>query len=33
MCRHFMGKPGLKIPLEKPRKRWEVNIKINLKEG
>jgi hypothetical protein len=27
-----MGKPEGKIPLERPRRRWEDNIKMDLKE-
>ena len=28
-----MGKPDGKRPLGRPRRRWEVNIKMNLQEG
>jgi hypothetical protein len=28
----LFGKPEGKRPLGKPRRRWEVNIKMNLKE-
>jgi hypothetical protein len=31
-CRVFMGKPEGKRPLERSRRRWENNIKINLRE-
>ena len=27
-----MGKPEGKRPLERPRRRWEVNIKMDLQE-
>jgi hypothetical protein len=27
-----LGKPGGKRPLEKPRRRWEDNIKIDVRE-
>jgi hypothetical protein len=27
-----MGKPEGRRPLEKPRRRWEDNIKMNLRE-
>jgi hypothetical protein len=30
--RIFVGKPEGKRPLERPRRRWEDNIKINLRE-
>jgi hypothetical protein len=30
--RVFMGKPEGKRPLEKSRRRWEDNIKMDLKE-
>ena len=30
--RVLVGKPERKRPLGKPRRRWEDNIKINLKE-
>ena len=30
--RAFMGKPGGKKPLGRPRHRWEDNIKMNLRE-
>jgi hypothetical protein len=32
MCRNFVGNPEGKIPLEKPRRRWENNIKMVLRE-
>jgi hypothetical protein len=28
----FVGKPGGKSPIGRPRRRWEDNIKINLRE-
>ena len=28
-----MGKPEGKRPLERPRRRWEDNIKMDLQEG
>jgi hypothetical protein len=30
--RILVGKPGRKRPLGKPRRRWEDNIKIDLRE-
>jgi hypothetical protein len=30
-CRVFVGKPEGKSPLERPRRRWEDNIKMELK--
>jgi hypothetical protein len=30
--RVFVGKPGGKRPLGKPRRRWEDNIKMDLQE-
>jgi hypothetical protein len=30
--RFLMGKPEGKIPLGRPRRRWEDNIKMDLKE-
>jgi len=31
-CRVLVGRPEGKRPLEKSRRRWEGNIKIDLKE-
>jgi hypothetical protein len=31
--RILVGKPGGKIPLGRPRRRWVDNIKIDLREG
>ena len=31
-CRVLVGKPDRKIPLGRPRRRWEANIKIDLQE-
>jgi hypothetical protein len=31
-CRIFVEKPEGKIPLGRPRLRWEYNIKMNLRE-
>ena len=31
-CRDLVGKPESKRPLERPRRRWEDNIKMNLTE-
>jgi hypothetical protein len=31
-CRTLMGKPERKRPLERPRRRWVENIKMNLRE-
>jgi hypothetical protein len=28
----LVGKPELKRPLERPRRRWEYNIKMDLQE-
>jgi len=28
----FVGKPEVKIPLGRPRRRWEDNIKMDLQE-
>jgi hypothetical protein len=30
--KHLVGKPGGKKPLWRDRRRWEDNIKINLRE-
>ena len=30
--RVFVGKPGGKRPLERPRRRWEDNIRMDLRE-
>jgi hypothetical protein len=30
--RGFVGKPDVKRPLERPRHRWDGNIKIDLEE-
>jgi hypothetical protein len=30
--RALVGKPEGRIPLERPRRRWEDNIKIDLRE-
>jgi hypothetical protein len=32
LCRVLVGKPEGKRPLERPRRRWEDNIKMNLQE-
>jgi len=32
MYRVLMGKPGGKRPIERPRRRWEDNIKMDLQE-
>ena len=32
LYRVLMGKPGGKRPLERPRRRWEDNIKMDLQE-
>jgi hypothetical protein len=32
MCRILVGKPGMRRPLERPRFRWEDNIKMDLRE-
>ena len=31
--RALVGRPEEKIPLERPRRGWECNIKMDLKEG
>jgi hypothetical protein len=31
-CTQFVGKPEGKRPLERHRSRWQVNIKIDLRE-
>jgi hypothetical protein len=31
-CRILVGKPEGKIPLERPRRRWVHNIKMDLRE-
>jgi hypothetical protein len=31
-CRASMGKPEGRRPLERPRRRWEDNIKMDLRE-
>jgi len=31
-CRFLVWKPEGKRPLGRPRRRWEVNIKLNLQE-
>jgi hypothetical protein len=31
-CRDLVGKPEGRRPLERPRRRWEDNIKIDLRE-
>jgi hypothetical protein len=31
-CRILVGKPGGNRPLERPRRRWEDNIKMDLRE-
>jgi hypothetical protein len=31
-CRILVGKPERKKPLERPRRRWEDNIKMNLRD-
>jgi hypothetical protein len=30
--RVLMGKPKVKSPLGRPRRRWEVNIKVDIQE-
>jgi hypothetical protein len=30
--RVLVGKPGLKRPLARPRRRWEDNIKMDIRE-
>jgi hypothetical protein len=32
VCRIFVGKPEGKRPLERPRRRWEDGIKMDLSE-
>ena len=32
MYRVLVGKPGGRRPLGRPRRRWEVNIKMDLQE-
>ena len=32
VCRVLVGKPEGKRPLERPRRRWENNIKMELEE-
>ena len=32
LCRVLVGKPEGKKPLERPRRRWEDNIKMDLQE-
>jgi hypothetical protein len=32
VCRVLVGKPELKRPLARPRRRWEGNIKMDLQE-
>ena len=31
-CRVLMGKPQGRIPLGRPRRRWEDNIQMDLRE-
>jgi hypothetical protein len=31
-CRALMGKPEGRTPLGRPRRRWEDNIKVDLRE-
>jgi hypothetical protein len=31
-CRALVGKPEGRIPLERPRRRWKDNIKMDLRE-
>jgi hypothetical protein len=31
-CKIWMGKPEGKRPLERPRRRWEDNIRMDLRE-
>jgi len=31
-CRVLVGKPEVKRPLGRPRRRWDVNIKMDLQE-
>jgi len=31
-CKTFVGKPQGKIPLRRPRRRWEDNTEIDLRE-
>jgi hypothetical protein len=32
VCRVLVGRPESRIPLERPRHRWEDNIKLDLRE-
>jgi len=32
LCRGLVGKPEGKSPLGRPRRRWEDNVKLDLKE-
>jgi len=32
VCRVFVGKPEVKRPLGRPRRRWENNIEMDLQE-
>jgi 3-oxoacyl-ACP reductase-like protein len=32
VCRVLVGKPEGKSPLGRPRRRWEINIKMDLQE-
>jgi hypothetical protein len=32
VCSVLVGRPEVKRPLERPRHRWEDNIKMNLRE-
>jgi hypothetical protein len=32
VCRVFVGRPERKRPLGRPRRRWEDNIKMDLRE-
>jgi 3-oxoacyl-ACP reductase-like protein len=32
VCRVLVGKPEVKSPVGRPRRRWEDNIKMDLKE-
>ena len=32
LCRVLLGKPEIKRPLGRPRRRWEDNIKMDLQE-
>jgi hypothetical protein len=31
-CRALVGKPERRRPLERPRRRWDDNIKMDLRE-